>query len=493
MLLVQQPVGASLANQDISLTSFDPNYAAIQRQQRLAELLSQQANAPIEINSGGGAQAPINPLAALAKGFQGYAGSYLDKKAQDKAAALQGDYRKQLADQLSHFYQQPGAAMPGIAPQQTAINATAPAIPGAPAPDQRSVSATMPGQTGGPVPTSTQDQMTQSLQMMGSGNPYMQNIAPQLYAAALNRGNMDYQHGVQRQDKMDDLKLPMSTAAQQQIDAQSAATQRNAQFTNQLPETQYQRDSLAVERNKAAEEKRAHDLMYGNNLGADDPAGNAWVKAVTDGSVAGINNVPKRYQSFVAEKLANAPQQVFTPMAGRRFAMTSNQIVGPLMKLPQYELTAQGLPLIQRMQAALKTPGSVSDQELLDSFTKLSTSGNAVTDAQVRIITDGKTVKDWANIQLNKLGANGGVLSPQQRKDIMTIAAKTYDKYREGYEPLYKEASEKLTAGGVPKPFWTIPDLNKLNAAQTSGAAAGAPAPSFNSLTNPKNDPLGLR
>lgn len=455
-----------MPNQDISLSTYDPQTAALQRQQQLAALLQQQALTAPETSSYNGIPAPISPFQGLAKLLQAYSARKIQEQTDTKYTDLQTSRRADLAKMLSTQFQTPaqGVQQTDIAPQQGGIvdpmsKASAPmTVPGIAADPSKAGISDARAKT-------PQEQMASALAMMGSGNPMAAQIAPQLYGMAANRDEKTWENA-----------QPMAMARQQEIDAQSKQAQDNAKFQNALgptPEQVIQNNQKAAE---LAEERRKNALMYGSSdLSADSPVGNAWVKAVTDGSVPGINNVPKQYRDYVATKLANAPQQVFVPQAGRRFGMTSNQIVGPLMKLPQYELTAQGLPLIQRMQAALKTPGSVSDQELLDSFTKLSTSGNAVTDAQVRIITDGKTVKDWAGIQLQKLTDNGGVLSPKQRQDIMTIAGKTYDKYREGYEPLYKEATDKLMAAGIPKPFWTIPDLNKLNAAQTGGGRS-APA-----------------
>lgn len=472
--------GASLANQDISFTNYDPNFADIQRQQRLADLLSQQASAPIDINSGGGVQAPINPLAILAKAFQGYAGSYLDKKADQKAVDLQTQRRADLAKMLSTQFQTPAQGV-----QQTEGT---PAIPANNIPNPMGgAPLAMPAQPGIAADPSKagisdaraktpQEQMASALAMMGSGNPYAAQMAPQLYGMAANRDEKTWENA-----------QPMSAAATQQIAAQGAQAQSNAKFENQLKPTQYQQEQIALDRGKLGEERRYHDLLSGAGIGGSDPMVANWVDAVAKGNVPGIQAVPKRYQDAVAAAIKNAPQEIFAPIAGRRFGMESNSIVGPMMKLPQYELTAQGLPYIQRIQAALKNPGSVSDQELLDSFTKLSTAGNAITDAQVRIITDGKSLSDWANVLSQKLGT-GGVLSPAQRDQISKIANATYSKYREGYQPLYDEATSKLQAAGIPKAFWTIPDLNKLNAAQTGGgnAPAGANiAPAGTKATGP--------
>ena len=181
-----------MANQTISLTNFDPNLAAIQRQQKIAELLSQQAQAPIDINSGGGVQAPINPLAVLAKGLQGYGGSYLERKAQEKAADLQKGYRSEYADALKNFYQAPGApAQPAVPAMPTTIDGTAPVIPGAEAPVQNNVAATIPAQAAtdavAPHPTSASDQMQMAAKMLGTNNPYLAQVAPGMFEAAQKR------------------------------------------------------------------------------------------------------------------------------------------------------------------------------------------------------------------------------------------------------------------------------------------------------------------
>jgi hypothetical protein len=152
--------------------------------------------------------------------------------------------------------------------------------------------------------------------------------------------------------------------------------------------------------------------------------------------------------------------------------LASSAITTPFMKLPQYELTANGLPYLQRIEAAMKTPGSVSDQDLLDSLTKLNTAGNAVTDAQVRLITDGKSYGDWAGTLANKF-KNGGVLSDNQRQQIKEIANNIYENYRKGYEPVYEQATSQLKGAGIPEQFWTIPNLNKLNAGQSHIGGGG--------------------
>lgn len=145
-----------------------------------------------------------------------------------------------------------------------------------------------------------------------------------------------------------------------------------------------------------------------------------------------------------------------------RYSRAANSIIKNFIALPQYNLTANGLPFLQRIQAADSVPGSVSDAELLDSIVKLNTGGGQVTEAQVKLITGGKSFSDALSVWKNKLG-NGGVLSDSQRKQLTDLGSKVFDKYKAGYQPVYDQATKQLEAAGIPKAFWTIPDLNNLS------------------------------
>lgn len=453
---------------------YELQLANAQRQQRLAEQLQQQVQDPIQVQQGGGAPAPISWGSVLAKALQGYNASSKEAYARNQLQQI-GQQDNQSAQDLARQLTAHTVGTPSLPAVPGQMDATAPQLPGGPAPAPVSAPASLPATPGGQMGTPDPNAQLATL-LSAHGGPQTQMIQQAMIPQILGRQNADYEHTLKRSDLDYQNAMPMSAATGQQIAAQARAQQQTAAAANALPETAYQRGSLAIEGGKLAEDRRYHNLMMGNGMSGDDPAVRAGVAAVTAGNVPGVQSLPKQLQIPVLEALNNAPAAVYAPIAARRFGMASQSIIGPLMKLPQYELTANGLPLIQRMQAAAKTPGSVADQELLDSFTKLSTSGNAITDAQTRIITDGKALGDWASVQLNKL-QNGGVLSDQQRKDIREIANRTYAKYKEGYQPLYDEATSKLTAAGIPKPFWTIPDLNKLNAAQTGGPTSAPSAP----------------
>ncbi len=201
-------------------------------------------------------------------------------------------------------------------------------------------------------------------------------------------------------------------------------------------------------------------IPTGNYSPGENPVVDSWVQNIANGS-ATIANVPAAYKNAVSVAMNSLPTTLYTPLAGSRFTMESNRIVSNFVDLPAYQLTAGGQLYLGRINAALKTPGSVSDQDLLDSLTKLNTGGNAISDAQVRIITDGKSLSDWAGTIQNKFN-NGGVLSDNQRQQIQTLAQNIFKSYQDAYQPIYDQVSSQLTAAGVPKAFWTIPDLNTL-------------------------------
>lgn len=191
----------------------------------------------------------------------------------------------------------------------------------------------------------------------------------------------------------------------------------------------------------------------------------SWLKAVYQNG-QNINDVAQ-------------PVQVgnYSPLTGSRYALQATRIAKNFIDLPIYQATANGQVYLSRIAAASQNPGSVGDAELLDSIVKLNTSGNAVTQEQVQLITDYRSVADKLNVLKNKLG-NGGALSDSQRKELVTIAQQTFKTYKAGYQPVYNQVTKQLTEAGIPKAFWTIPDLNSLAAAGSNQPSQNSAAPS---------------
>ncbi len=221
----------------------------------------------------------------------------------------------------------------------------------------------------------------------------------------------------------------------------------------------------------------------------ENPTVQAYVTGIANGTITSIAQVPAAYKSAVATAMAQQGTQ--SPLGDSRYTTAANRIVSNFIALPGYSLVANGLPYLQRIAAAEATPGSVSDQDLLDSLTKLNTSGNAISDAQVSLITGGKSFADTVNVAQNKLGT-GGVLSDSQRQQISKIANSIYTNYAKGYQPIYDQVTSQLTQAGIPQQFWTIPDLNAL--AKHSGLTIPGVTdnPLSGASSTAESDPLGL-
>jgi hypothetical protein len=315
------------------------------------------------------------------------------------------------------------------------------------------------------VPMSLEDQLMTILQTR-QGGPQLEAMKAALRAQIMAKQTAQYSSELDWQNKLrENTQLGLGKADRERIDAELKAKEDAALFANQLPQTADEIAKDKLKRDELAEQRTYHQALTGAGLGENglvDPQTIAYRDQILAGNMT-MGQVPQGRRGAVARSLSSVPTGAFSPLAGQRFSTEATKIATNYIKLPGYTLTAQGLPYLERIDAALKTPGSVADQELLDSFTKLSTAGNAVTEAQVHLVTEGKSLGDWFAIQKQKL-QNGGSLSPKQRADIKRIANETYAEYKKGYQPIYDEVASKMTAAGIPKQFWTIPDLNKLNA-----------------------------
>lgn len=200
-------------------------------------------------------------------------------------------------------------------------------------------------------------------------------------------------------------------------------------------------------------------------LGAGgDEITQSYVDDVMSGAT-NLNNVPMARRDLVAKGLADllrADPARLPPGAQQRIQAAASRVVAPYIDSSQYKLAANGLPYIERINAALKNPGSVGDQEAIDSLTKLANSGSAVTEAQVKLITGYGSLSDWASVLANKF-RNGGALSQSQRDQIKKVANETFDAYEKGVTPIYEEATGKLKARGINQAYWPIMDVKGMS------------------------------
>lgn len=147
-----------------------------------------------------------------------------------------------------------------------------------------------------------------------------------------------------------------------------------------------------------------------------------------------------------------------------RYNKAANAATSVLQKNPTFKNIIGSSAYLDRIEAAVKNPGSVGDQELLDAFTQLNTGGNRVTEAQVHLITNNQSLSDWFGKIGNKL-SNGGALSAAQRNEIVDLSHEVYKNYQKSYKPLYDDAVKRLKEQGIPEQFWNIPNPDTLSRA----------------------------
>jgi hypothetical protein len=207
-----------------------------------------------------------------------------------------------------------------------------------------------------------------------------------------------------------------------------------------------------------------------NAIDPNDPAIQAYTDQIYAGSLD-ARNVPPEYKTHVVNNMealakqaqAEGKDQNIPPIATSRLTRAAGQIASGYTNTSQYKLAVDGLPYIERIKAAMQQPHSaISDAELLDSLTKLNTGGNAITDAQVNLVTGYRSYADMLGAFKNKVIGGGGVLSDTMRGQIEKLADATYDNYQKGYQPLYDDLARKLTERHIPESLWPVPDFNKL-------------------------------
>ena len=196
-----------MANSIVALTDTASQIAELQRRQKLAEALSAQGAAPIEVQSYKGIQAPISPLSGIAKVLQTYLG------AKQAADAVKGEKearqtaREESQTALKQYYGNPEFSKfeNPMSAQEAAVPALTPVAPpetiqmgGVPTNVKGNVTPVVSAQ--GPTTynnaqyvepqatqgreTTPQERMAMALQFQGSGNPMLEQMAPALYGEA---------------------------------------------------------------------------------------------------------------------------------------------------------------------------------------------------------------------------------------------------------------------------------------------------------------------
>jgi len=219
----------------VSLTDYGSQQAEIQRRQKLAQMLSEQGQQDIPIQSYNGIQAAIPWTAVLAKALNSGLGAYQEKKAAEASDKLQSKQRDEASQFIQGLGSISGQAMPvqsisqtpdvqlaqgqpqlptgpmtaGPAPTGPSPSAQdyAKALgPPAPAPQPMPTPPPQPGYADtAPMTFTPQQQAAETqqrlLQASMSGNPLLEKVAPTLYA-----------HNQAMADKADERQFQMSMA-----------------------------------------------------------------------------------------------------------------------------------------------------------------------------------------------------------------------------------------------------------------------------------------
>lgn len=209
----------------ISLTDFKATQEAAERQKRMAAALREQATSPIQIQSYNGIQAPIPWTEVLAKALAGYAAGRKERKADEAIAEGRAKARREAMDFVRGLKQetpqdrfiappnfqpeQPGfidrlkqagqqfmpqqpqpMAAPQAPPPQMQPPAGAPMTPAQPmATPQGSEAMSLDASQLRQIPAelqnrarSPEEQQQMLMDAAMSGNPYLESIAPKMYA-----------------------------------------------------------------------------------------------------------------------------------------------------------------------------------------------------------------------------------------------------------------------------------------------------------------------
>jgi hypothetical protein len=202
----------------VSLTDYRATQEAAERQKRLAAALREQSTSPIQVQSYDGIQAPIPFAEVLARALSGYAANRKEAKADEAIAEGRAKASREAIDYLKALKQETPQerfiAPPNFQPEQTgfidrlkqagqsfmpqqaappqqmsAPQAPPPMAPAQPMPmpqgpealpqmsDMRQVPAELQNRARSP-----EEQQQMLMDAMMSGNPYLESIAPKMYA-----------------------------------------------------------------------------------------------------------------------------------------------------------------------------------------------------------------------------------------------------------------------------------------------------------------------
>lgn len=182
------------------------------------------------------------------------------------------------------------------------------------------------------------------------------------------------------------------------------------------------------------------------------------------------NSIDSQYQGMLSSmQTAQKTPVTGSPLNKGRLSRNANTALKNYVGSTVYQQVSNAVSYLARVKAAMSNPGSISDTELADAIIKINTGGGQVTEAQIGTYFQGQSYADKFAIQGDKITEKGGVLSPQQRKDLSSLAQETFTNYETQYEQLYVQAGQNLLGQGIPLNYLAnIPDFTQLLQGQSA-------------------------
>ena len=515
--------------EDLSGLPYDAQAAAIAKRQKLAEMLMQQGQQQPEVLTYKGIAAQPSVAGGLGKALSQFMGAYMGGKAEEDAVKLEKTGNENFTNALGNYYVDPGTPETKI--PETNVTLDMPNIPKAVF--DKNTGRLALGEDAGTTPTNfnipavglgnatpshtrtLEERMAYDLSNMSGGNKAqsthfatqyaadaaksqaMNQLKPQVDAVLGRTGVPDnIRSDLEAQIASGDTDAVKATLKEYQSKSTAQATVdetlRNALDAGppgSAPYNTYLAWKLGnVEPPEAFKQKvemarQQRSIITNSQSGAgipdNDPAALGYLSTIHSG-LGSLRSVPLQggMRDKVARLLLAEKDPSGSPTVTALQTSAAKKITDPYTSNPHYILYANAQPFLERLKAAAGMNSSIGDVDSLDSLTKLETGGNAITEAMINTNILGQSVKDRINVIKNKFTAQGGILSADQRKEVVQLGQNIYDNYKAGYKDVYTAATKQLNAAKIPSQYWTIPDLNQFESGgdQSNIAPAGTSA-----------------
>jgi hypothetical protein len=427
---------------NISLTNYTPQMRDAERARQYAQMLQEQATAPIEQQTVNGNPVPIGWASVLAKGLQGYLGGRAARKADEREAATKAAMLKEAMGYISPEnlnVEQAGSGlkqigdvqfgnqgivdrlkgmMPQGAPQPATSPVAAPAPQGMPIPMQQAPQAAMQGPVSAVVPKqefaipqelqdrtrSSEEKQRMLLAAALSDNPYLQKIAPSMYEEERNTAKAEKAFKV-----MGDLTDLGIDPKMMNVFKATGDTSGAANYLEKL--------GVNRENQKAA--------LEAYQLKAEDTAKEHALQRDLQKSIADQASADRRAMSAQASADRAASRQTQLLAAGLTSQKDIQKAGVGLRKefnnLPEVKTYRQVNQAYNDLKTAAKNPSAAGDLSIIFGYMKLLDPASVVREGEQASAANATGVPAQIANTYNRV-LKGQRLNPQQRADFINQA-----------------------------------------------------------------------